>query len=174
MWLSPLSWGKRSSGVREDRRSVKTSISISRITMFPNHDQKSEESQRDLVPACLEGQPTGRHILLLGLRLLPSALLPPVTWPISPHSLTPFFGPVCYPKGRDGHFGKEGGARQRHALRKTGHSRCPFHSPFSPVFFNLSFSTGSFPVEHKCASLYLTLKFLRCLPSSSSLHHLNE
>lgn len=67
VWLSPLSWGERSSGVREEGRSVKTSISITSITMFPNHDQESEESQKGLVTACLEGQPTERQILLLGL-----------------------------------------------------------------------------------------------------------
>lgn len=47
------------------------------------------------MPAYQEGQLIGRQILLPGLRLLPSDLLPPVTWPTRPLlTQTPFLGPI--------------------------------------------------------------------------------
>lgn len=116
------------------------------------------------MPACQEGQRIRRQTRPPGLRLLPSDLLLPVTWPTRPplHTI-----PRPYnPKGKDGRFGKEGGARQRHGLRKTGHS--PFHGPFSPVFFNPSLSPASFPVEHTCARVRFFVKFLPCVPATLS------
>lgn len=132
--------------------------------MFPNHDQKSQKSQRGPVPACLKRQPITWQILLLGLRF-PSGLLSPMNWPAHPPSSPS--GLSITLQGKDGHFGKQGRARQRHDLRKTVTAGAP--SMTSPIFFNLSLPTGSFNVEHKCVQvlLYFTIPALPSISFSS-------
>lgn len=92
-------------GERREQKCGDFNYHLEEITMFPNHDQKSQKSPRGPLPACLKRQPITWQILLLGVRF-PFGLLSPMNWPTRPPSSSS--GLSITLQRKDGHFGKQG------------------------------------------------------------------